>query len=149
MANFLERRLGCRVPWYQFPRSHNLTDCDTQEQYDATKKWSKEFTQLDNVKAFNLTGCREPCDTTRFTWSPRSEIWASPGYAPNTLTLGFIVSKGQFSRSEQYLIYDANSFIADIGGFLGLLLGYSMLSIVQSLSKRLPDKEINDFITFW
>ena len=30
---------------------------------------------------------------------------------------------------EQYRIYDANSFIADFGGFLGLLLGHSLFGM--------------------
>ena len=33
---------------------------------------------------------------------------------------------------EEYLIYDASSFIADVGGFLGLLLGYSIFSILAN-----------------
>ena len=30
---------------------------------------------------------------------------------------------------KQYVIYDNNSFIADVGGFMGLLLGFSLFSI--------------------
>ncbi len=30
---------------------------------------------------------------------------------------------------RQYVIYDTNSLIADVGGYLGLLLGHSMLSL--------------------
>ena len=30
---------------------------------------------------------------------------------------------------EQYRVYDENAFISDIGGYLGLILGHSMLSI--------------------
>ena len=29
----------------------------------------------------------------------------------------------------QYVVYDHNSFIADVGGFLGLLLGHSIFSV--------------------
>jgi hypothetical protein len=34
---------------------------------------------------------------------------------------------------EQYIIYDSDSFIADVGGFLGLLLGHSAFSIWMSM----------------
>ena len=30
---------------------------------------------------------------------------------------------------EEYVVYDSDSFIADVGGFFGLLLGQSMLGI--------------------
>ena len=36
---------------------------------------------------------------------------------------------GRHEVKEQYLIYDLNAFIADIGGFLGLLLGHSVYSV--------------------
>ena len=34
---------------------------------------------------------------------------------------------------QEYLTYDINSLIADVGGYLGLLLGHSLLSIYQWL----------------
>ena len=33
---------------------------------------------------------------------------------------------------EQYFIYDVNALIADIGGYLGLLLGFSIFGIFNS-----------------
>ncbi len=33
------------------------------------------------------------------------------------------------------MIYDENSLIADVGGYLGLLLGYSALSIYQTAAE--------------
>ena len=44
---------------------------------------------------------------------------------------------------KQYVIYDFNSFIADVGGFMGLLLGFSLLSIydeIEGLIKKLKKK---------
>ena len=34
-----------------------------------------------------------------------------------------------YNLNEEYLVYDYNNFIADIGGYLGLLLGHSIFSI--------------------
>ena len=36
-------------------------------------------------------------------------------------------------EEEQYVIYDGNSFLADVGGFLGLVLGSSMLNIYDEV----------------
>ena len=33
---------------------------------------------------------------------------------------------------EEYLVYDNTSFVAEIGGYLGLLLGFSALSMYQA-----------------
>ena len=38
---------------------------------------------------------------------------------------------------EQYEIYDYNSMMADIGGYVGLLLGSSLLSIYQAFENQL------------
>ena len=32
---------------------------------------------------------------------------------------------------EQYVVYDGNTFVADVGGYLGLLLGHSLLGIYR------------------
>jgi hypothetical protein len=49
--------------------------------------------------------------------------------ADNTLELNFIFESGHFVSMEQYMIYEFDSFIADIGGYLGLLLGQSLLGL--------------------
>jgi hypothetical protein len=33
---------------------------------------------------------------------------------------------------EEYKIYPLESFVADVGGYLGLLLGASILSLIES-----------------
>ena len=49
----------------------------------------------------------------------------------------FYFLNGRYELSEQYLVYDSNSFIADVGGFLGLLLGHSILSLFQFFSENI------------
>ena len=38
---------------------------------------------------------------------------------------------GNYEFKEQYDIYDGDALIADIGGYLGLLLGLSLFTIFQ------------------
>ena len=52
-------------------------------------------------------------------------------YPPELVKLSFVML-GDFEKKEHYFIYDTNSLIADIGGYLGLLLGFSILSIFKS-----------------
>ena len=47
------------------------------------------------------------------------------------LVINFLFSTTSLSAKEQYIIYDPNSFVADVGGYLGLLLGHSVLSIYK------------------
>ena len=43
-----------------------------------------------------------------------------------------LLSAGEYARKEHYFIYDGNALIADIGGYLSLLLGFSIFSIFRS-----------------
>ena len=36
----------------------------------------------------------------------------------------------QAEVSNEYLVYDINSFLADAGGYMGLLLGESLFSLI-------------------
>ncbi len=50
--------------------------------------------------------------------------------------MGFKFPSGHFLRKEQYLMYGYDMFIADIGGFLGLLLGHSIWSMYNIFMAR-------------
>ena len=49
------------------------------------------------------------------------------------LKLSFQIPHGLYYIEEQYYLHDLNSFIADVGGYLGLLLGHSALGIFSML----------------
>ncbi len=47
----------------------------------------------------------------------------------------FYFASGRHDLREQYFTYDADSFVADVGGYMGLLLGHSLLSIVYKATQ--------------
>ena len=51
----------------------------------------------------------------------------------NKMTIEWEYMNSDYIVRQEYLAYDINSLIADVGGYLGLLLGYSVLSIYQWL----------------
>ena len=46
-----------------------------------------------------------------------------------TMGLVFHYRDGMYNIDREYYVYDTSNFLADIGGYLGLLLGHSILSI--------------------
>ena len=52
-----------------------------------------------------------------------------------TMELEWQYMNTDFIARKEYLTYDRNSFIADVGGYLGLLLAYSILTIYELLGK--------------
>ena len=56
------------------------------------------------------------------------------------LRLEVVITQRSYEEREQYVIYDTNSFIADVGGYMGLLLGCSLMSLyndIEALFKKL------------
>ena len=53
-------------------------------------------------------------------------------------TYGLLLYK-QTDVTEEYRLYDTESFIADIGGYLGLLLGASLLSVIEETLELLQN----------
>ena len=49
------------------------------------------------------------------------------------LHITFTITDGSYEEKEQYLLYGLDSFIADIGGYLGLLLGWSLFSLYNEV----------------
>ena len=56
-----------------------------------------------------------------------------PQHSTTNVCFQFYTKVDRVEVKEDYVIYDANSLIADVGGYLGLLLGYSALSIYQAV----------------
>lgn len=63
------------------------------------------------------------------------------GEDPNDLVgTEMIVNDGVIEVLEEKPLYNGNDFVADVGGYLGLLLGASILTIYQDATKFLADK---------
>ena len=56
-------------------------------------------------------------------------------------------SSQRYTELVHYYTYEWSSFIADVGGFLGLLLGYSVLSIYDEAKILLKAKKYQQFFT--
>ena len=79
---------------------------------------------LDQRNLTNHTGCPLPCSFT--VYSLAEEPFNSVGFEPK---VGLDVMFGQriITVDKEVFIYPFNSFIAEIGGSLGLFLGFSFL----------------------
>ncbi len=108
---------------------------------------------------FNLTGCLSACEKFAFNFESVDVGRATGSRARqpgSEVTLRFKFRDGNYEVKEQYVVYDENrrvlricllspnrninpkkffSFIADVGGFLGLLLGHSLLSVYQTTAE--------------
>ena len=61
--------------------------------------------------------------------------YADTVWGKKALKLYMYFVNGQYDEKEQYVIYDSDSLIADVGGYMGLLLGMSLQGLVEIIEK--------------
>ena len=95
----------------------------------------------DESEIYQLTGCMSSCIKDEMHIFEASELvsmetWDTLGYGDikhgrKALKLYMYFINGQYDEREHYVIYDYNSFIVDVGGYMGLLLGVSMQGMFE------------------
>ena len=133
LDTFIEAKVGCSTKHQGVARS--LPPCTTLDQFLMWAKWTDNVTKLDETSIYELTGCLGPCKLNDYKLTAMADLMTinTPGVTKGALALRFAFMIGKHEVREQYYTYDRDSFIADVGGYLGLLLGHSIYSIACSL----------------
>ena len=127
--------------------NETLPFCSLDKMNVDVDELAMKISNMDEAHVYILTGCLPPCQYDEFFLSAgplRDEGTCLIGR--KELALEIIVPTGRYEEREQYVVYDSDSFIADVGGFLGLLLGHSMLSLYQLGAQWIADGTKVDMI---
>ena len=88
-----------------------------------------------------MTGCLSSCENDKFDIEliDKAEVVYphKSYYGKNYVSIIVSMRDSSYLEEEQYLIYDFDSFIADVGGYMGLLLGSSFLSLFDEVESYL------------
>ena len=119
----------------------------------------KEYSRLNDIlvranetEIFELTGCLSTCEKYEYFAQPRVASLLKTPSEKDKLQVGFVFKSGRHERKEQvcnstfqhksrkkyylqYNVYDFNAFVADVGGYLGLLLGHSIFGMFEPIIK--------------
>ena len=76
---------------------------------------------------YRLTGCIPECSKTKFEL--KAIKLKDQVHTKMELQIRLQIPNGEYELTEEYFLYDFDSLIPDVGGYLGLLLGYSLLSM--------------------
>ena len=137
LADFIEEKIGCNPNIFGSKYSKG-PPCTTYQQLldldNITAKLSRSY----DHDIYAMTGCLPSCERNVYT------IHAEPvtcyDYVnPNYAVINMRISELSYEERVQYIIYEMDSFIADVGGYMGLLLGYSILSLyteIEALLKK-------------
>ena len=137
ITEFVEGQTGCRSMMQKSDAEEDLPSCTTPEQVTLLLKRTALLRELDENQMFELTGCLATCDWNEFRHNVRVEKWRERRDVRHGKYVTFAIStKGRYQEMEEYLLYDFDSFLADVGGYLGLLLGQSLYGIYQIVASK-------------
>ena len=148
IADYIEREIGCNPGILGSQFSKGLP-CRTTSQLLHLRDLSNKLSGSDDNDVYNLTGCLSKCkkDVYSLIAEPMICRVPPPGVQANygKFFLKLTINDRSFEEREEYIIYDIDSFIADVGGYMGLLLGCSIMSLyneIESLIKKLIYKPL-------
>ena len=133
-SKFIEGQLGCSTK-IQGSGAPQKKPCNNVTQLQTL---SRKFHEADANNIYKITGCLASCEKDEYHEIVGTKTESLR--APHDIKLEFVIKEGSYQEMEQYLLYDFGSFIADVGGLMGLLLGFSVLSIFNGIMDLLRDK---------
>ena len=127
IVTYLEDKYNCTA--YQLMASKTKKFCP-RKVVGKINDENNIIQDLSDADVATLTGCLPSCNRDEISLrdSPKISDWPTPRDIP-TISLKFLYHDGTFIKREEYLVYDTSNFIADVGGYLGLLVGQSILGI--------------------
>ena len=135
-------KLNCTLPWVPSNNPQNRQQCQGKEKFTEFRNLSMSIGNSEVIEELEKEGCIIPNCEER-TWhieSGQKENISNFNVSGENLmlTISFPHSSKVLVRNEINL-YTVSSFFADVGGYLGLLLGESLISyfllIIQWLKK--------------
>ena len=137
LASYIEKQIGCspNIEGSQFPGG---ITCNNKSHLDDLVNLMKKFQNADENEIYAITGCLSACEKDKFTLTvDPTEIVINKHSSDCVFRASFKIMKRSYGEEEQYIIYDTDSFFADLGGFMGLLLGCSLMSLYNALEALL------------
>ena len=122
--------------------NHKQETCTNLSEMNETKLQHivHLMNSLEEYEIFQLTGCMPSCSRSKFELDIDTESLIPDVPVDIELAiLSFVFEKGEYRLIEEHYLYGIWNFIPDVGGYLGLLLGYSLLSLYHMLIQWLMD----------
>ena len=138
IQHYIEDKIKCQLPWHRAKTT--LPKCTETEQYQDFLTSYEEIADLSGFSIARKTGCLPSCKINEFSVTIKDrtvtlEVWPMfSGY--------FFYPGGRFIQRVYVYAYDLTSYIADVGGLVGLFLGYSILSFYDALKYTWKNKKL-------
>ena len=144
VENYYSNRLGCLLPWSIKDGYKNQTSnvCKGAQKFNEFKQISMNILRTKETKKLINEGCFIPNCQQR-SWEMKKEKF---NIATETGFEFLMPRKPKVLVRREVELYTFINFFAEVGGYLGLLLGESLISYITIVSKwvHLIGKKVKD-----
>ena len=144
--DFIAEQLNCSLPWTK--NNNTWRYCQTEEDLALFRKLSFSITSPYLKQKLTMKGCFRPnCKQTSWVSTQETLAWDN-NHGESSVKITIPATAKVIQRKEIRLA-DYGTFIADMGSYLGLYLGASILSLTDMVHvcfKRFLRSEIEDHI---
>ena len=130
IADFIEREIGCN-PNIQGSQYSTEQTCTFKPQLLQLQNISHRLSESYDNEIYAMTGCLSSCEKDLYIIDAEPMTCERGIVDEYVLTLR--ITDRSYEERKQYIIYETNSFIADVGGYMGLLLGCSIWSLINEI----------------
>ena len=124
LLSFLIPYLGSRMPWQ--PTNASMTLCSKHTELQKNLQIWHNIYNTNEHKFQEETGCIAPC--TRQEFKTKMIYQDTEDSREDILHLEMFYANTKHQVREQYYTYDWIDLFSDFGGYMGLLLGASLLT---------------------
>ena len=145
ITKYLEGTYNCTA--YMLMADKTKPFCQ-KETIEKIRNTINDLGPMSEAQIFNKTGCLPHCERDEITLveiADKSQVQTKAELeelGKGNFTIVFHFEDGSYQLEEEYKVYELNDFIADVGGYLGLLLGHSVLSFYYLSAEWFTDTKI-------
>ena len=135
----IDSQLNCTLPWRSKKTTQEKPLCSHAWEYDQYTANSFKFMDPDSLK--NMAKCNPGCNRYEYFTKLKNK-GTSRGLDKDSsqfVQFEFFYEQYEIQVREHVYAYDGLNLFSDIGGWLGLLLGYSILGFYDTLTSILGD----------
>lgn len=126
------------MPFWFLGKALNQTNlCKNAKEFNAANKMTNRY--LKGILSQNESNstCLRPCKTVSYSASIRKmghnskTLSSSKNTIRNWVSFGLAYKDFEVTTNHEYYVMSTEALVSNIGGFLGLFLGFSCLSIID------------------
>ena len=135
MESYFSKQLGCILPWTQNnnnQENHGSNECKGKDKFKEFIKITRNILKPEGLTELIKEGCFVPKCLQR-SWDIRfKETFNWPDWTGFQF---YSPANTEVLIRKEVRLYSLLNFFAEVGGYLGLLLGESLLSYIIAASK--------------